>query len=245
MSQDLKNLFDSWGQIARREYIDQQWLLSKWEVVEGVVWSPEKVNVLIQTIADGLELKSSDVLVDLGCGGGWILKQLQPRVRKILGLDFSQSMLRHAVKSCPLESFICAEIERLPFKDESFDCILCYFVFLNFSDDASVEKSLIDVMRTLKKGGLALIGQLPDKNASPQYDFAKAEYLVYCKKNFQLGKSHREICRAPQKLFDKDKLKLFLEREKIVYQLRKSFNPFFRPGAEPVVDWRFDLVLKK
>ncbi len=245
MSVDLRKLFDSWGQTADSGYVDQQWLLSKWEVWEGIVWPPEKINVMVQSIADGLELKTSDTLADLGCGGGWILKQLQPRVKSIVGLDFSQSMLSKAVEFSPQQRFVCGEIGRLPFKDQSLDCALSYFVFLNFLDDDFVERALLDVLRVLKKGGQALIGQLPDKSRSLDYDRAKADYLAYCQKNFKLGKSHRAICQAPQKLFDTDLLKRFLDGQKIAYEFKKSFNPFFRPGVDPWVDWRFDLVLSK
>ncbi len=245
MDDDLKKLFESWGQTAKSDYVDSQWLLSKWEVVEGVVWPQEKIDIMIRTIVDGLELKKSDTLADLGCAGGWILKQLSGRVKKVVGLDFSQAMLSNALKACPSESFVCGEIGQLPMRDESLDCALSYFVFLNFLDDDFVERAVLDVMRTLKKGGRALIGQLPDKTRSAEYDRAKAEYLSYCEKNFKLGRSHREICRAPQKLFDVDKLRRFLDREKISYQFCESFNPFYRPGASPVVDWRFDLLLIK
>lgn len=245
MSDDLKKIFEVWGQTAQSDYVDTQWLLSKWEVVEGVLWPQEKIEMMITTIADGLELKKNDTLADLGCGGGWILKLLSDRVKRIVGFDFSQAMLSNALKACPSEDFVCGEIGMLPIRDESLDCALSYFVFLNFLDDDFVERALLDVMRTLKKGGRALIGQLPDKSKSSEYDRAKAEYVSYCQKNFKLGRSHREICRAPQKLFDVDKLKYFLDREKIHYQFRKSFNPFYRPDAPPVVDWRFDLVLIK
>lgn len=245
MSLDLKKLFESWGQTAKTDYVDRQWLLSKWEVSEGIVWPTEKINIMTQSIVDGLELKKSDTLADLGCGGGWILKTLKPSVKNIIGLDFSVAMLANALKFCPSESFVCGQIGQLPFKDESLDCALSYFVFLNFLDDDFVEQAIVDIMRSLKKGGRALIGQLPDKTRSSDYDSAKAEYLLYCEKSFNLGKSHREICRAPQKLFDTDKLKRFLDHAKINYSFRKSFNPFYRLGTEPLVDWRFDLVLRK
>lgn len=245
MSHDLKNLFEEWGRTVRTDYVDRQWLLSKWEVCEGIVWGPEKINIMTRTIVEGLELNKNDSLADLGCGGAWILKQLRPFVKNAVGLDFSQAMLVNARKFCPSENFVCGGIGQLPFKDESLDCALSYFVFLNFLDDDFVEKAILDIARVLKKKGRALIGQLPDKTRSADYDRAKAQYLLYCEKNFKVGKSHREVCRTAQKLFDADRLKRFLDQEKIEYSLRKSFNPFYRAGEEPLVDWRFDLVLRK
>ncbi len=245
MTKNLKNLFDSWGRTAKKDYVDQQWLLSKWEVVEGIVWPKEKIDLMIHTISTGLELKKSDLTIDLGCGGGWILKELKARTGGIIGLDFSQAMLTSAQQFCPNASFVCGESRKWHLKNDSVDRALSYSVLLNFMDDNFVEQALLDVVRILKKDGRALIGQLPDKTRSKDYDREKAAYLEYCQKNFKMGESHREICQAPQKLFDKEKLEQFLQKQNIEYRFKRTFNPFFRPGAEPLIDWRFDLVLKK
>lgn len=245
MNGDLKDLFESWGKAAKKDYVDQQWLLSKWEVVEGVIWPGEKIDLMVSTINNGLELKSSDLLADLGCGGGWILKRLKPSVRDVVGLDFSLSMLNKAKSFYPSGNFVCGEIGKLPFKDQSVEKALSYFVFLNFMDDRFVEQAMRDVFRVIKKGGRALIGQLPDKTMSSVYDRERDTYWTYCRRTFQLGESHRDICRAPQKLFDKQKLEKFLDNEKINYEFRPSFNPFYRKGEAKTIDWRFDLVMKK
>jgi len=245
MNKDIKKLFESWGKTANKDYIQQQWLLSKWEVIEGVVWPQEKIEIMIGSITEGLELKKKDHLVDLGCGGGWILKALLPKIKYGLGLDFSLPMLEKAKAFSPQQSFICGEIGKLPFENESFDKALSYFVFLNFMDDRFVEEAILDIIRVLKKGGKALIGQLPDKTQSSVYDRERDAYFAYCQKNFKLGKSHRDICRAPQKLFDQANLESFLMENKISYSIQKSFNPFYRDGQSKTIDWRFDLILRK
>lgn len=242
---DLKHLFDSWGQTADKDYTDKQWLLSKWEVVEGIEWPQEKIDCMIRTIVEGLNLKASDTLLDLGCGGGWITKALKPFAQTVRGLDFSFPMLTKAALVCPAQALVCGEIGRLPFKDHSCDCALSYFVFLNFMDDDVVTASILDIMRILKKGGRALIGQLPDKTRCADYDKAKGEYLEYCRNTYSCGKSHRDICRVPQKLFDKNFLINFLDDKNISYHFRDSFNPFYRPGQPERVEWRFDLILEK
>lgn len=242
---ELKMLFDSWAGRVDPSYARQQWLLSKWEVVEGVIWPPEKVRAMIDHIASGLECRRSDLLLDLGCGGGWILKELATRVRWAAGLDFSPPMLTLARSCDPAGHFIAGEIGRLPLRDGVCDRALSYFVFLNFMEDGFVQRALQEVHRILKKGGRALIGQLPDMSRSRDYDRAKSEYLDYCQQVFHLGKSNREVCRAPQKLFDREHLETFLRREDIPFHFRDSFNPFLRPGSAETVPWRFDLILEK
>lgn len=244
-TEDLKKMFESWGEFSAGTYVDKQWLLSKWEVIEGVIWPPEKIELMISSIIQGLGLSKNDRLADIGCGGGWIMKDLSSQAGEVVGLDFSQAMLKTASKLCPDGRLVCGELGRLPFRDGSFDRALSYFVFLNFTDDDFVENAILDLLRVLKKGGRALIGQLPYQDRSKDYDAAKAEYLAYCVRDFKLGKSHREICRAPQKLFDADKLRDFLKKENCIFEFRDSFNPFYRAGEPKTVDWRFDLILTK
>ena len=60
---------------------------------------------MIGSIVDGLRLI---IIVDLGCGGGWILK-LKAYSRRMVGLDFLPMV------SCCFaeESFVCGEIGKL------------------------------------------------------------------------------------------------------------------------------------
>ena len=88
----LKKIFDDWAESCCRDYSRRQWLLSKWEMFEAIEWSEEKKNILIQNILENLRLRPSENLLDLGCGGGWILQSLTPQVKKAVGLDFSWNM---------------------------------------------------------------------------------------------------------------------------------------------------------
>ena len=88
-------------------------------------------------------------------------------------------MLSNTKEICPEISFVCGNIGELPFKDGIADRALCYFVLINMMDDFDIQNAIIDIMRILKKGGRALIGQLPDKSCSYDYDKSKQEYLQY------------------------------------------------------------------
>jgi len=123
---ELKTLFDSWAEKVDGDYAEKQWMLSKWEVVEGIQWPQEKVAQMVQSIMEGLQLKTTDTLFDLGCGGGWILKALAPYIKKGVGVDFSLPMLSNARVLSPSETFVCGEIGKLPLRDNSCECILCF-----------------------------------------------------------------------------------------------------------------------
>ena len=174
-----------------------------------------------------------------------MLKGLTPDSGYAVGLDFSAQMLHNAVRIDAGDALVQGEIGRLPFKAGSFDRMLCCFVLINMMEDEVVERSILDMFRLLKPGGKLLIGQLPDKAGSPDYDSAKGAYLDFCRRTYDLGEDLRDVNRMPQKLFDVPVLTSFLEKNGIGFRKLPSFNPFYRPGESPTVEWRFDLLLEK
>ncbi len=241
----MRSAFNEWGRFTEGRFVDQQWLLAKWEVCEGVVWPAEKIDVMIDLITKRLDTGLNDRLVDLGCGGGWMLKRLAPECGYAVGLDFSAQMIGNALKIDAGDVLLQGEIGRLPFKDNSFDRALCYFVLINMMEDSDVERSIIDMMRILKPGGSLLIGQLPDKAKSKEYDAAKAQYREFCSQTYGLGADLRDVNRMPQKLFDIPALVSFLEKNDIHFTKMPSFNPFYRAGESSTVEWRLDFLLRK
>jgi len=241
----LKDTFDAWAKRATDQYAREQWLLSKWEPYEGIKWSGEKIDILVKSIMSGLNLKPSDTLIELGCGGGWLIKHFQDRCRRTFALDFSIEMLEIAHRVLKETRLVCAEVGQIPFSPETFDCILCYFVFINIDEDSYIEQAILEILRVLKNGGRALIGQLPDQAGSYRYEEAKKDYFQYCQKNFDLGKETREEYKPPLRLFDRETFVDLLKGQPVRMQFRDSFNPFYYPGQPERVDWRFDLVIQK
>jgi len=241
---ELKQLFDSWGAAADKKYAQKQWLLSKWEINEGIDWPAEKTELLVRHLRDALKLTGVERFIDLGCGGGWILERLRPFTKESYGLDFSWPMIQFAADSLN-GNLICGEIGRLPFADETVDRLLSNYVFMNFADDGYVEGSLKEIYRVLKKGGRALIGQLPDRNGSADYELAKEAYQRYVREEFPVGRSIRDVFKPPLRLFERARVAAWLTKCKIAHHFQDSFNPFYH-GREPLtVPWRFDLVISK
>jgi SAM-dependent methyltransferase len=241
----LRADFDDWGRFTDGKFSAQQWLLARWEVCEGVIWPQGKIDLMLGLIAERLNLGLNDYFVDLGCGGGWMLRDLAPDSGYALGLDFSAAMIGNAVKIGAGDALVQGAIGALPVRTASVDKALCYFVLINMMDDAQVQRSILDMWRIVKPGGRLLIGQLPDAGRSGDYDTAKAGYLEFCRKTYALGTDLRDVSRMPQKLFDVPGLLSFLDGKNIRYQKLPSFNPFYRPGETETVDWRFDLLLLK
>jgi SAM-dependent methyltransferase len=240
----LKETFDQWVCSAQDRYTDRQWLLSKWEVCDGVEWPKAKVEIMVRTIREALRPRQDDILADLGCGGGWIAELLRPSVREVVGLDFCRDMLNIASRA-GRGPWVQGAIGELPFRENSFDRVLSYFVFLNFSDDDLVFSSIRDIYRVLKPGGTALIGQLPLMNMNAAYDAAKADYVDYCQRTMSLGPRNDNGSRVPLRSFSRERMAEFLGQQKIAFEFLSSFNPFYREGEPQTVTWRFDLLVFK
>lgn len=100
--------------------------------------------------------KPGSKVIDVGCGTGEMLEVLDKYKFKAFGLDVSLKMLEAIANSVighklPL---INGEIEALPFKDESFDGLICAGVIEYLNED---EKALQEIARILKPGGFAII----------------------------------------------------------------------------------------
>ena len=242
---ELRKIFDAWAGDARKRYDERQWILSKWENFEGVQWSPEKISQLVGHIRDGLQFPSRGTFLDAGCGGGWILGALNDGKMRFTGLDISEKMLQAAHRSLQNSHLTCGEIAKLPFRSESFDRVLCYFVIINFKDIDYLRQSILEIARVLRKGGRALIGQIPDQTKSADYDRDKAAYLGYCRKTFKLGVHIRDQHVIPVNVFSREQLLGFVRETGVPFEVRPSFNPFYRPGSAKTVDWRFDIILNK
>lgn len=241
----LRETFDDWAQEVGTKYCDQQWLLSKWEWYEDVVWSQEKRDCLLENIRKYLDFNASHKFIELGCGGGWLLQQLSDGVSSSYGLDFSQHMLKVAATTLSSSHLMCADLQQLPYQSNSFDRVLSYFVFINMVEDRLVEQSILEIVRVLKKGGRALVGQLPDQAGGQDYEEAKKEYIEYWQNQGRLNNNIVDQHRPPLRLFDRQRLIAFLNQNEIHFQFKNSFNPFYRPGQPKTVSWRFDLVLTK
>ncbi len=101
---------------------------------------------------DGLDLKPGEKVLDAGCGGGLLLNQLAARYGVTgTGVDLAPLAVQRA-KACgdPRLRYRVAQLERLPFKDASFDAVVSFDVLEHVQDKSAVLKELL---RVLKPGG--------------------------------------------------------------------------------------------
>ncbi len=103
-----------------------------------------------------LGLKPQGFVLDAGCGLGRHLRFLakQPNLR-IVGIDKNTGALREALTSLEnmpdalSKDFLVSEadINRLPFADKSFDCVICSEVLEHIPDHEAAIKELIRILK--------------------------------------------------------------------------------------------------
>jgi len=100
---------------------------------------------------------SKTFLLDIGCGGGLISKELAERGFQIYGVDFSSKAIKFAQQQNPEINFQRSSIYELPFSNGTIDIIICLGVFQTVIHP---ERALIEMTRVLKKGGILIVRTL-------------------------------------------------------------------------------------
>ena len=96
------------------------------------------------------------VILDIGCGFGWCeMNFLKRGVSKIVGLEISKNDLKtaKAYVQNPKVDFKVASAVKLPFKDESFDTVVCWEV-IEHLPKRKEKKMFSEVSRVLKDEGI-------------------------------------------------------------------------------------------
>jgi ubiquinone/menaquinone biosynthesis C-methylase UbiE len=123
--------------------------------------------------------KNAKVL-DVGCGAGIpVAKFLVDSGFEVVGVDFSENMLRLARKNMPQTSFIRKDMTKLDFADNSFDGLTAFYSIIHVPRE---KHSLLfkSFNRILKPNGIMLACMGPDEwEATEDYYGTKMFWSQY------------------------------------------------------------------
>jgi ubiquinone/menaquinone biosynthesis C-methylase UbiE len=115
------------------------------------VYGAEDVHAFARrAILDALALGPDDHLLDLGCGGGLLLRDALATSASATGVDHSEEMVDLARERAPGARVVLASAESLPFEDATFSAVAMSIVFFFLEDPVGV---LRECRRVLRPGG--------------------------------------------------------------------------------------------
>jgi len=135
----------------------------------GYLNSFEK-DVLINTLGD---LKGKRVL-DLGAGTGRMIHHLRNLGATVVAVDVSEKMLERLKKRYADVECHVADVENLPFEDESFDLVLAAFLIVHLGD---LTTAFDEAYRVLKPGGYFVVTNINQRRA-PKLKLKNGEGIV-------------------------------------------------------------------
>jgi SAM-dependent methyltransferase len=103
-----------------------------------------------RAILDALALEPGDDLLDVGCGGGLLLRDALAAGAAATGVDHSEEMVELARQRAPGAQVVLATAERLPFPDRAFSAVGMSIVFFFLADPVG---ALGECRRVLRHGG--------------------------------------------------------------------------------------------
>jgi len=118
-----------------------------------------------RAILDWLALGPEDALLEVGCGGGLLLRDALALGARVTGIDHSQEMAELARERAPGAEVLVAAAEELPFADQAFTAVAMSIVFFFFARPLVV---LGETRRVLRPGGrLAIYTTAPELRGTP------------------------------------------------------------------------------
>ena len=131
----------------------------------GTYGAPDVHDFARRAILGALALGPEDRLLEIGCGGGLLLRDALGSGASVSGLDHSEEMVSLARERAPGADVVLGTAEQPPFPDASFTAIAMSVVFFLLADPPVV---LAECRRLLGPGGrLAVYTTSPALRGTP------------------------------------------------------------------------------
>ncbi len=150
----------------------------------------------IENILEKLELGSKELVLDLGCGTGFLFKHVHKQVKALVGLDLSQKALHEAkkrTKKMGNVALVRADADNTPFPDDAFDKVFVITVLQNMPDPAKTLSEMKRVGRS--QATFAVTGFKKMFTQNSFVNLLEKEHLkVVPLKGYQRLKGHVAVC---------------------------------------------------
>jgi ubiquinone/menaquinone biosynthesis C-methylase UbiE len=114
----------------------------------------EKDRSKLEAIVNKFDIRHNPIMLDIGTGTGVLIPYLLPILGEgsIVAIDIAEKMLEKSREKLLDKriSHVQADVMNAPFKEGTFDAVICYSVFPHFTDKKS---ALGEIHRILTGGG--------------------------------------------------------------------------------------------
>jgi ubiquinone/menaquinone biosynthesis C-methylase UbiE len=111
----------------------------------------------VRLLNDFIErLPENSKVLDAGCGAGIPISQMLSEYFQVTGVDFSEAQIELAKKNVLNAEFLCEDMTKLNFPENTFDGITSYYAIIHIPREEH-QSLLANFYRMLKPGGLALL----------------------------------------------------------------------------------------
>jgi ubiquinone/menaquinone biosynthesis C-methylase UbiE len=121
-------------------------------VLKNTEGRTQKFKKILSVIYDFRPEVHSLKCLDIGCSGGIITSLLGERFSMTIGTDIDREAISYAQKhhKSPRNRFLASDAMSLPFKDSSFDAIICNHIYEHVPD---AQQMADEIFRVLKGDG--------------------------------------------------------------------------------------------
>ena len=135
--------------------------------------SNDEINRLHQKIVSRIS-KNAEIILDVGCGNGWLSKKMVNQNRKVISMDISSVNPLRALRELKHENHfaLVADVLHLPIRRNSIDCIIASEIIEHVSQPKLFITKLLE---SLKPGGQLII-------TTPYNEKIEYHLCVHCNK---------------------------------------------------------------
>jgi ubiquinone/menaquinone biosynthesis C-methylase UbiE len=126
-------------------------------------------NAKIDAVLDNIEFDLNEIVLDAGCGTGFLFQHITQKVELLVGIDVSRSALIQAkkrTKNMPNIALIRADTDNTPFPDHILDKVFAITVLQNMPNPT---KTIIEMKRMGKTKAIFIVTGLKKKYTAESF----------------------------------------------------------------------------
>lgn len=160
------------------------------KTVNGKEVSDDQLGLIASQIITQLSLKSSDNMADLGCGNGLLTIRLAEKVKRIIGIDFTEEFVQYAEQYNNAENVSYCHSDLIKLELDLLDEVnkLCMYEVIQHLS-LSEFSNLLRRLAVSKEDLTFFVGGIPDKGRIKKFYDSAEKYSFYLNAE-EKGKPH-------------------------------------------------------